>query len=72
MVESLVADLRDHDIQACAGVAVAPQHEPSPDAALAAADDCLRTAKRLGKARVVSPDGELIGPRSPAVGALVE
>jgi diguanylate cyclase (GGDEF)-like protein len=72
MVGSLMVDLRDHDIQACAGVAVAPQHEPSPDAALAAADDCLRTAKRLGKARVVSPDGELIGPRSPAVGALVE
>ena len=40
---------------------------------IAAADDCLRAAKRAGKARVVSPDGELVGPRSSRVpNALVE
>jgi PleD family two-component response regulator len=66
-------ELCDENIPASAGVAVAPHHEPSPDAALAAADDCLRAAKHSGKACVVSPDGELVGPRSSRVpNALVE
>lgn len=68
---ALFKDLSDEDIPASVGVAVVPQHEPSPDAALAAADDCLRQAKRLGKARVISPDGELVGPRSRLSGSLV-
>jgi diguanylate cyclase (GGDEF)-like protein len=73
IVEALMKDLCDENIPSSVGVAVAPHHEPSPDAALAAADDCLRAAKRAGKARVVSPDGELVGPRSSRVRrALVE
>ena len=69
MVAQLMTELCDENIQASAGVAVAPHHESSPDAALAAADDCLRAAKRAGKACVVSPDGELAGPRSSRVPA---
>jgi diguanylate cyclase (GGDEF)-like protein len=73
IVAQLMKELCDEKISASAGVAVVPHHEPSPDAALAAADDCLRTAKHSGKACVVSPEGELVGPRSPRVRrALVE
>ncbi len=67
MCAQLMKALCDENIPASAGVAVAPHHEPSPDAALAAADDCLRAAKRSGKACVVSPDGELVAPRSSRV-----
>ena len=68
----LMKELTDRDIRASVGVAVAPHHEPSADAAFAAADDCLRTAKLLGKARAVSPEGELVGPPSGASRLLVE
>jgi diguanylate cyclase (GGDEF)-like protein len=40
------------------GLAVWPHHESTLDGTLAAADDCLREAKRNGKGRLVSlPDG---------------
>ncbi|MEE8347126.1 MAG: GGDEF domain-containing protein [Dehalococcoidia bacterium] len=61
--QDLVRDLNGESIDASVGVAVVPHHEPTADAALAAADDCLREAKRLGKAGIVCPEGVLVGPR---------
>lgn len=54
---ALVCDHCTGDVPVSIGVAVWPYHESTLDGALAAADDCLREAKRNGKGRLVSfPD----------------
>ncbi|HSP55147.1 MAG TPA: GGDEF domain-containing protein [Dehalococcoidia bacterium] len=51
---ALVCDHYSTDVPVSIGVAVWPHHESTLDGALAAADDCLREAKRSGKNRLVS------------------
>jgi len=50
---ALVCDHYSTDVPVSIGVAVWPYHESTLDGALAAADDCLREAKRSGKNRLV-------------------
>ncbi len=51
---NLVGPDRPGDVPVSVGLAVWPDHEPTLDGALAAADDCLRAAKRAGKGRLVA------------------
>ncbi len=51
---ALVCDHYSTDVPVSIGVAVWPHHESTLDGALAAADDCLREAKRNGKGRLVA------------------
>ena len=55
--DALVADHWSYDVPVSIGVAVWPYHESTLDGAIAAADDCLREAKRNGKHRLVALPG---------------